>query len=72
MNATTIAHAATGTNGSGDPSNFEFRRHQNRLNIVFMDGHAETVLVTLFPRNSTFPSRVELSRPVYMSPPGGF
>src|SRR2546423_7105511 len=55
-NATTISDAATGMNGSGDPSNFEFRRHQNRMNIVFMDGHAETVLVTLTPRNSTSPS----------------
>jgi len=74
-NGTQISDAATnekGSGASGDASNFEFRRHQNRMNVVFMDGHAETVLVTLFPRNSTFPSRVELSRPVYMSPPGGF
>ena len=72
QNGTSITHAATNTFASGEASNFDFRRHQNRMNIVFMDGHAETVLVTLTPKNSLFPSRVELSRTVWMSPPEGF
>jgi prepilin-type N-terminal cleavage/methylation domain-containing protein/prepilin-type processing-associated H-X9-DG protein len=76
QNGTTISHAATNTFGSGDASNFDFKRHQSRMNIVFMDGHAETVVVTLTPRaalmSGVIPSRVDLSRPVYMSPPSGF
>ena len=54
--------------GAGDPTNFDFKRHRNRVNIVFQDGHAETVLVTMRP---TTP-RLVLSRTVYMTPPTGF
>jgi prepilin-type N-terminal cleavage/methylation domain-containing protein/prepilin-type processing-associated H-X9-DG protein len=57
--------------GAGDRTNFDFRRHKNRMNIVFMDGHAETVIVTPFP-NSTNPTRLTWSKKVWTSPPTGF
>lgn len=57
-------------NASGDRTNFDLQRHKSRMNIVFMDGHAETVLATLTPRNN--PSQVKFSRTVYLSPPTGF
>ena len=57
--------------GAGDRSNFDLNRHKGRMNCVFMDGHAETIVVQQFP-NTRAPSRVTWSRKVYTSPPPGF
>ena len=66
-------------NAAGDRSNFTFSyingrqdtRHRNRMNIVFMDGHAETVQVTPIPSPRN-PTRVTFNPRVYMVPPEGF
>jgi prepilin-type N-terminal cleavage/methylation domain-containing protein/prepilin-type processing-associated H-X9-DG protein len=57
--------------GAGDRSNFDLNRHKNRMNIVFMDGHAETVIVQQYP-NTRAPTRVTWSKKVWTSPPTGF
>lgn len=57
-------------NGAGDRTNFDFARHKNRMNICFMDGHAETVQVGLTPRIN--PTRVSFSPRVYTVPVQGF
>jgi prepilin-type processing-associated H-X9-DG protein len=55
---------------AGQPTNFDLGRHKNRINVVFMDGHAETILVHPTPRVN--PTRIRLSKTVYTSPPTGF
>ena len=69
-NDTTLDECWMGSAGSGDRSNFDFDRHNGRMNMVFMDCHAETVIVTQIPRRN--PVRVTLGRKVYLSPPNGF
>ena len=69
-NDTTLDECWMGNAGSGDRSNFDFDRHNGRMNMVFMDCHAETVIVTQIPRRN--PVRVTLGRKVYLSPPNGF
>jgi prepilin-type N-terminal cleavage/methylation domain-containing protein/prepilin-type processing-associated H-X9-DG protein len=56
--------------GAGERTNFDFRRHNNRMNIVFMDGHAETLIANPTPRAN--PSMVRFNRKVFTSPPQGF
>jgi prepilin-type N-terminal cleavage/methylation domain-containing protein/prepilin-type processing-associated H-X9-DG protein len=57
-------------NGAGDRSNFDLARHKNKMNMVFMDGHAETLHATLRPPNA--PGQVTFSRKVYTVPINGF
>jgi prepilin-type N-terminal cleavage/methylation domain-containing protein/prepilin-type processing-associated H-X9-DG protein len=56
---------------AGDRSNFEFARHRGKINMVFMDGHAETITATCRP-NYEFPQDVKFSRKVYTVPENGF
>jgi prepilin-type processing-associated H-X9-DG protein/prepilin-type N-terminal cleavage/methylation domain-containing protein len=69
QNGLTLEDTYSG-NVSGDPSNFDLKRHNNRMNVVFMDGHAETIHVTPIPKIN--PTRIRTSRKVYLSPPTGF
>jgi len=69
QNNTTLEDCFAGA-GSGDMTNFDLKRHNNRMNIAFMDGHAETVLITPTPKVN--PTRIRTSRKVYLSPPSGF
>ena len=39
----TLADALAGNARAGDPQNFDLRRHRTRVNIGFLDGHAETL-----------------------------
>ena len=70
-NNTTLEDAWQG-NQAGDRSNFDLARHQNRMNIVFMDGHAETIQATLRPAPPAAPNQVIFSRKVYTVPTMGF
>lgn len=56
---------------AGDPSNFDFERHKGKINMVFMDGHAETVSCTVKPNFQT-PVQVTFGRKVYTVPENGF
>ena len=69
-NNTVLEDAFMG-NAAGDRSNFELERHRGKVNMVFMDGHAETVSVTARP-NLQFPSEVKFGRKVYTVPEQGF
>ena len=69
QNNTTLEETFVGA-GSGDRTNFDLTRHNNRMNIAFMDGHAETVHISPIPRMN--PTRIRTSRKVYLSPPQGF
>jgi prepilin-type processing-associated H-X9-DG protein len=70
-NSTPRPNRLTAWFGAGHSSNFDFRRHKNRMNIVFQDGHAETVIVNPTPKVGV-PTSVKLGRTVYMTPPSGF
>jgi prepilin-type processing-associated H-X9-DG protein/prepilin-type N-terminal cleavage/methylation domain-containing protein len=39
----TLADALAGNARAGDPENFDHVRHRGRMNIAFLDGHAESV-----------------------------
>ena len=39
----TLADALAGNARAGDPENFDRRRHRGRMNVGFLDGHAESV-----------------------------
>jgi prepilin-type processing-associated H-X9-DG protein/prepilin-type N-terminal cleavage/methylation domain-containing protein len=39
----TLADALAGNARAGDPGNFDHRRHRGRMNVSFLDGHAETL-----------------------------
>ena len=39
----TLADALSGNSRAGDPGNFDHRRHRGRMNVCFLDGHAETL-----------------------------
>jgi prepilin-type processing-associated H-X9-DG protein/prepilin-type N-terminal cleavage/methylation domain-containing protein len=39
----TLADALAGNARAGDPENFDPRRHRGRMNVGFLDGHAESV-----------------------------
>ena len=57
---------------AGARTNFDLERHKGRMNIVFMDGHAETVSCTFRPPPPSVANDIVFSRPVYTVPPGGF
>jgi prepilin-type N-terminal cleavage/methylation domain-containing protein/prepilin-type processing-associated H-X9-DG protein len=69
-NNTVLEDAFVG-NGAGDRSNFDLERHRGKVNMVFMDGHAETVSVTGQP-NLQFPTTIVFGRKVYTVPEQGF
>ena len=50
--------------GAGDQSAFDLPRHKNRMNVLFMDGHAETIIATI---NKTNPNEVRFSQAVYLT-----
>lgn len=56
---------------AGDRSNFDFERHKGKINMVFMDGHAETVSCTVKPDYKN-PVQVTFGRKVYTVPENGF
>ena len=58
-------------NLAGDRSNLDFERHRGKVNMVFMDGHAETVSVNCRP-DFRFPTQVTFGRKVYTVPEQGF
>jgi prepilin-type processing-associated H-X9-DG protein len=39
----TLADALAGNARGGDPQNFDHRRHRRRINLCFLDGHAESI-----------------------------
>jgi prepilin-type processing-associated H-X9-DG protein/prepilin-type N-terminal cleavage/methylation domain-containing protein len=41
----TLADALLGNARAGDPQNFDHQRHRKRVNISFLDGHAETLAI---------------------------
>ena len=57
--------------GAGHASNFDFERHKGKVNMVFMDSHAETVSVRVRP-NFRFPAEVKFGRTIYTVPENGF
>jgi len=67
----TVLEDAFFGNLAGDRSNFEFARHRGKINMVFMDGHAETITATCRP-NYDFPTDVKFGRKVYTVPENGF
>jgi prepilin-type processing-associated H-X9-DG protein len=71
VKANTVLEDAFFRIGAGEPSNFEFKRHRGKVNMVFMDGHAETVSVTCQP-NFEFPTIVKFGRKIYTVPENGF
>jgi prepilin-type N-terminal cleavage/methylation domain-containing protein/prepilin-type processing-associated H-X9-DG protein len=67
----TVLEDAFFGNLAGDPTNFDFARHRGKFNMVFMDGHAETITATCRP-NYNFPQDVKFSRKIYTVPETGF
>lgn len=45
----TLADALAGNDRAGDPQNFDRQRHRRRVNIGFLDGHAESFLIESAP-----------------------
>ncbi len=43
----TLADALAGNARAGDPQNFDSKRHRQRVNICFLDGHAETLPIEM-------------------------
>jgi prepilin-type processing-associated H-X9-DG protein len=43
----TLADALAGDGLAGDPSNFDFVRHQGKINVGFFDGHVETRYISV-------------------------
>jgi prepilin-type processing-associated H-X9-DG protein/prepilin-type N-terminal cleavage/methylation domain-containing protein len=50
--------------GAGDRTAFDLPRHKNRMNVLFMDGHAETIIATL---KKSDPNEVKFSQTVYLT-----
>ena len=69
-NNTVLEDVFTG-NLAGDRTNLDFERHQGKVNMVFMDGHAEVVTVTCRP-NIKFPQTVRFGRKIFTVPENGF
>jgi prepilin-type processing-associated H-X9-DG protein/prepilin-type N-terminal cleavage/methylation domain-containing protein len=61
-----IGHVYSGL-GAWHRSNLDLPRHRNRMNVLFADGHAETVFATLRPPSQPREVELLLSRPVYLS-----
>ena len=59
------AQAANPSIGAGDREAFDLPRHKNRMNICFMDGHAETIIGTLTPVRN--PTKLTFSQTVYLT-----
>ena len=69
-NNTVLEDVFTG-NAAGDRSNLDFERHRGKVNMVFMDGHAEVVTVTCRP-DWKFPQTVKFGRKIHTVPENGF
>ena len=67
----TVLEDAFNGNAAGDRSNFEFARHKGRVNMIFMDGHAELVVATVRP-NFNNPQTVKYAKKIYTVPTNGF
>jgi prepilin-type processing-associated H-X9-DG protein len=53
--------------GARHRSNLDLKRHQNRMNVLFMDGHAETIVVAIRPPTQPREPELTMSRPIYLS-----
>lgn len=69
-NNTVLEDAYIG-NGAGDRTNFEFARHKGKVNMVFMDGHAELINVTCRPGWNN-PTTIKYDKKIYTVPTNGF
>jgi prepilin-type N-terminal cleavage/methylation domain-containing protein/prepilin-type processing-associated H-X9-DG protein len=67
----TVLEDAFNGNAAGDRTNFEFARHKGRVNMIFMDGHAELVTTTTRP-NYNIPNTVKYNKKIYTVPTYGF
>ena len=67
----TVLEDAFYGNAAGHRSNFEFARHKGRVNMIFMDGHAELVNTTVRP-NWTNPQTIKYDKKIYTVPTNGF
>ena len=58
------SQAANPSIGAGERSAFDLPRHKNRMNVLFMDGHAQTILVT--PQRNNV-NEIRTSEKVYLT-----
>jgi prepilin-type N-terminal cleavage/methylation domain-containing protein/prepilin-type processing-associated H-X9-DG protein len=54
---------------AGDRAAFDFGRHKKRMNVLFMDGHAETIMVTTRPPTAppNLATQAKFSKDVYLA-----
>jgi prepilin-type N-terminal cleavage/methylation domain-containing protein/prepilin-type processing-associated H-X9-DG protein len=71
LKANTVLEDAYFGNAAGDRSNFEFARHKGRINMIFMDGHADLIKATCRP-SYYLPTTVRFSQKIYTVPTNGF